>query len=206
MSKKVKKFTVIKGGGTGQPHPGQNTSDDQSFDNFTAKDKQNTYVEELYYQHRNSLSRYLKGILPNTEDVNEILHETYIRVLNRDSLDKLDENARAYLFTIATNLVRDQFRKHSVLLDKENIPHEEANLINDDISPERMLEWEKSLALLKKELFKLKPLTRQIFMLHRFEEMTYPEIAKETGVSTRTVERHMHRAIQGLQNCLRDFL
>lgn len=201
MPENIKNFSVIQGGANDDAPA--NKALNQELHN---KSKQNLYVEDLYYKHKTSLSQYLKNVLPNIEDVDEIMHETYIRLLNQESLEKLDENARAYLFTVATNLARDQFRKRANEFSKEHIPVENVNLINQDMPPERMLEWEKSLNLLKQEIMKLKPLTRQIFILHRFDEMTYPEIAKKVGVSTRTVERHMFKALQGLQHCLRDLI
>jgi RNA polymerase sigma-70 factor (ECF subfamily) len=43
-------------------------------------------------------------------------------------------------------------------------------------------------------------------LLSRFDELTYPEIAQNLNISTRTVERHMSAAFAALQHSLEDFL
>jgi RNA polymerase sigma factor (sigma-70 family) len=40
--------------------------------------------------------------------------------------------------------------------------------------------------------------TREIFLAHRLDDMSYAEIAQRTGLSVREVERHMARAIYRL--------
>lgn len=47
-------------------------------------------------------------------------------------------------------------------------------------------------------------LTREIFLANRLDGMTYPEIARGTGLSVRKVERHMARAIVMLDRGLHD--
>jgi DNA-directed RNA polymerase specialized sigma24 family protein len=68
-------------------------------------------VEALFLQYRGPLLRYLSGLLPNPDDAAEVLQETYLRLLRQDSPDRLGGDARAYLFQVATNLVRDYFRQ-----------------------------------------------------------------------------------------------
>ncbi|RYG00151.1 MAG: RNA polymerase sigma-70 factor, partial [Chitinophagaceae bacterium] len=55
-------------------------------------------------------------------------------------------------------------------------------------------------------LLSLPEMTRRIFLLSRFDEMTYPEIARALDISTRTVERHMSTAFKVLQHSLEDLL
>src|SRR5690554_5344224 len=75
-------------------------------------DKHDGFVERLYHQYRTSLSHYVAGMLPGgQQDAEVIIQETYIRLLRQSSLEHLQANARAYIFTIATNLVRDSLRK-----------------------------------------------------------------------------------------------
>lgn len=44
---------------------------------------------------------------------------------------------------------------------------------------------------------------REIFMAHALDRMSYDEIAAQTGLSVRRVERHMARAISKLTKQLR---
>jgi len=59
---------------------------------------------------------------------------------------------------------------------------------------------------LHKALEKLPAEAAEAFRLHRMENMTYPEIALNLGVSVRTVEVRISRALSLLREALRDFL
>lgn len=207
------KLTVIDG----KKEPGAKTTGYGTFsreknvelklDTSSADSKKQTeYVETLYHKYHDSLLRYLRCLLPGDEDAIEILQETYIRLLKQESLDRLETNARAYLFTVATNLVRDCLRKRTSQYHNHHIPFDELKIPNGTSSPDRIAAWHESLNTLKKALLELTPLTRRIFIQHRFEQMTYPEIASSLKISTRTVERHMCTAIRHMQHWLRDLI
>lgn len=53
-------------------------------------------------------------------------------------------------------------------------------------------------------MLRLPPLTREIFMAHRLDDMPYEEIARRTGLTLRQVERHIARAIIELDRGLRN--
>jgi RNA polymerase sigma factor (sigma-70 family) len=63
--------------------------------------------------------------------------------------------------------------------------------VADDPDPERLNALEKAVSRLPRT-------TREIFLAHRLEDMSYEEIAHRTGLSVRQVERHMARAIYRL--------
>lgn len=164
-------------------------------------------AENLYHTYRPGLLKYLTGMLPGgRQDALEILHETYIRLLQHDNLERLRENPRAYIFTIATNLVTDLLRRRNSRQQDQHDSFDELEFPSDEMTPTRALDWEQSLAQLKEALMRLPELTRQIFLLSRFDELTYPEIARTLNISTRTVERHMSTAFTALQHSLEDFL
>jgi RNA polymerase sigma-70 factor (ECF subfamily) len=52
----------------------------------------------------------------------------------------------------------------------------------------------------------LRESTRAVFLLHHVERLTYPEIARRQGVTTRTVEREMARALTHCAGQLQPFL
>ena len=59
------------------------------------------------------------------------------------------------------------------------------------------------LARLEQAVLRLKPLTRQIFLACRLDGYSYVEIAEQTGLSVRGVEKQMSRAIKQLGRHLR---
>jgi len=169
--------------------------------------KNSPLVEALYQQYQQSLLSYLSGIMPcGRQDAQEILHETYIRLLRHNDLARLEENPRAYIFTIATNLARDALRRRRSRKEDAHRDLDDYELETAEPSPMHSASWQQSINLLKQALLKLKPQTQKIFYLSRFEELTYPEIAKQLNLSSRTIERHMSTASQHLQIALREKL
>lgn len=165
------------------------------------------YVERLYHEYRDSLLAYVGRLLPReVQDADVIIQETYVRLLRQSNLDHLKQNPRAYIFTVATNLVRDALRRHLRRHGDAHEPLNEQEHLSPEDSPPHTAQWQQSLDRLADALLELKPTTRHIFLLSRFEEMTYPEIADALAVSTRTVERHMVLALTHLQRTLDDLL
>ncbi|MBN9318276.1 MAG: sigma-70 family RNA polymerase sigma factor, partial [Caulobacterales bacterium] len=71
---------------------------------------------------------------------------------------------------------------------------------DEPISPERVLLGREKLDRALAVLQRLPARTRQIFILHRFEDMTYPRIAASLGISKSAVEKHMIRALKALHD------
>jgi RNA polymerase sigma-70 factor (ECF subfamily) len=69
--------------------------------------------------------------------------------------------------------------------------------VADDPNPDPEL-----LKKLERAMLKLPRPTREIFLAHRLDDMSYQEIADRTGLSVREVERHMARAICAIDRSL----
>lgn len=164
-------------------------------------------TESLYHTYRQSLLKYLVRLVPGgRQDALEILHETYVKLLQQENLERLRENPRAYIFTIATNLTTDWLRRRTSRRHDAHDSFDEMEFPSDEQTPQRSYAWEQSLDKVKTALLELPELTRRIFLLSRFDELSYPEIAHELDISTRTVERHMSTAFKLLQEKLDDLL
>ncbi|MGH1558579.1 sigma-70 family RNA polymerase sigma factor [Caulobacter segnis] len=68
----------------------------------------------------------------------------------------------------------------------------------DELTPERSLIGKEGVEAMLAVLDDLPDRTRHIFLLHRFEEMTYQRIARELGISVSAVEKHMMSALKAL--------
>lgn len=68
-------------------------------------------AEELFAANYPKLAGWVRRLVDDDETAHEIASEAFVRLLSRwTSLSKLD-NPQSYLFMIATNLVRDHWRK-----------------------------------------------------------------------------------------------
>ena len=157
------------------------------------------FVRQLFERYRHALQRYLLGLLRNHAAAEDVVQETYVRLLGVAGLERSDSRARGYLFKVATNLVRNRRRKRSEQSIDTALPDE---LASTDDSPELIVDFEQGLAIVKKALLELKPRCRQVFLLRASEELDYEEIAARLGISKRTVEREMQHALEVCQKRL----
>jgi len=161
------------------------------------------FVERLFAAHRTALMQYLTRLFGSSEDAEEIVQETYIRLLKFEDLGQLDSEVRRFLFRIATNLARDRFRQRKARAHDAHVPYDVIELEGQGEAPEEILDWDTGMAVLKQALLDLPPRHRQVFLLHVTENMSYRTIAKHLGVSTKTVERDLAMVLELCQSRLR---
>jgi RNA polymerase sigma-70 factor (ECF subfamily) len=157
------------------------------------------HVDLLYREHSGALRRRLRARLGSTEEANEILHDAFARLLGTRSLHTVRE-PRAYLNRILRNLLVDRSRRRStrpahVALDPEHdrpMPPEQSHAI----------EYEQMRDRYRQLVASLPPRMRQVFEMHRIEELSYREIAERLDITVRTVEWHIAEAIVRLSKGL----
>ena len=170
-------------------------------------DDHSQYVTQLFEQYRRPLMRYLTDLLSSPDDAEDIVQETYVRLLKAQELDRSGSRIRGYIFKIATNLAYDRFRHRKVTGEKipyeDTKTYEDTNLVGSNPQPDRIVDFEQGLQLVKQALLELKPRCRQVFLMRALEHLSYQDIAERLGIGTRTAEREMKHAIEFCQIKLR---
>src|SRR5690606_40940752 len=114
---------------------------------------------------------------------------------------------RAYLFKAvrfsAYNYLRWELSKHN-----HDVESKEVWLTMDSHQPEDTLLLDELSQEIQRIIENLPPQCRRVFLLSRFENKKYTEIATELGVSVKAVEAHVSKALDILRNRLKegDFL
>ncbi len=150
-------------------------------------------LELLYRNEKHALVRFFTRYRASREDAHDLAQEAFLR-LHRTELETPGRLLRpaAYLRRIARNLLLDRSkagRRH----------HADAHVSADDVplaafDEDRRLEARDSLARLEAAIRRLKPKTREVFLAHHLEGLTYADIAARTGMSVSGVEKQMGRA------------
>ncbi len=162
------------------------------------------FVDYLFRRYRQSLTNYLRGLLHSPSAAEEVLQESYIRLIQAKSLDSLESRARAFLFKIATNLARDKYRYDASRAGNQHIPLEDVELTSNESPIEQVVEWRNGLEIVKHCLLELPSRTRKAFILYTWEQLTLREVAGMLGVSSKTVERDIATALQLCQHRLQE--
>ncbi|MEO0030478.1 MAG: hypothetical protein RIS94_236 [Pseudomonadota bacterium] len=160
-----------------------------------------TLLDEMYRAQRPTLLRRLarRAGLDHAEDV---VHQVFVRLAGRGSAVAEIETPSSFLAEAARNAERDNARAARRRHDEQHVPFEEADHVGSD--PVACLEARDRLVRIERALDRLKPLTRNVFLARRLDGYSYAEIAEQTGLSVRGVEKQMSRAIQQLARHLRE--
>ncbi len=134
----------------------------------------------------------------NDQEADDLVQEVFVRLAARRPGAAM-EHAEAYIFQMAANLLRDRARRSMTRSAADRaMQAADANSF-EEISPERVLLGKQRVALLERVLGELPERTRVVFLLHRFEEMKYAEIARRLEISVSSVEKHMMEAMRRLR-------
>lgn len=130
----------------------------------------------------------------------DILQDTFLKLWrNREELDE-GLSIKSYLFTMANNAALNHFRHQKVVYAHQ------ANYKFDgqSDSPERIAESNEFYDQLLGTIENLPEKTRIAFMMSRFENLTYQEIADRTGVSIKTIETQIGKALRVIRDKLKE--
>jgi len=157
-------------------------------------------VNQLYREHSSSLVRQLTRKTGCRDLALELANEAFLRLL-RMAPGKLGriERPEAFLRQVSANLLRDWGR--SKTLRDRSRPSLEV-VAEQQLDQVAVLETRDTLRRLEHAIGKLKPNTREIFLAHRIHGLTYAEIADETGLSVKGVEKQMSKAIAKIDRLL----
>ena len=170
---------------------------------LSVADQKDKFLEDLVAAHRVPLEKYLASKLDSAEDAAEVAQEAYLRLHRMEQPQKLD-NARAFLFQVATNLAVDQLRRRTLHFrflkyEKGQAPEGEPADINaTTASPEQILDAKEKLKAMYQAVDELPFKVKQAFLLHRSNGMSYAEIADTLEVSVSSVEKYL---LQALKHC-----
>jgi RNA polymerase sigma-70 factor (ECF subfamily) len=123
-------------------------------------------------------------------DAEELLHAAYLRLL-RYRAQHVVENIAAFLVRTAVNIGVDNYRHERFIADvaPEDVGRAENSPLQDEVLAARV-----RLDRVREGLSHLTPRTREIFLMHRLEDMKYREIAERLGISQSAVEKHIAKA------------
>ena len=158
-------------------------------------------IESTFLDIQKPLLQLLKRRLGCSHTAEDLMQETYLRVLQQDPASEIG-NLRAYLFRIACNLATDHGRRAAVSSWNHLEPLEE-DLVCPKPSPEKIAETGQELDRLEQLISELPAQCRRVFLLHKVQHLSHAEIAEQLGISPRTVETHIGKALKLLRDRMR---
>lgn len=154
-------------------------------------------LDELYRSQLRPLCRFLRLKLPDPQEAEEVAHEAYMRLCRSDKRTRI-LSPRAFLYRVAVNLVTDKYRALKKRKAEVNVAElkEGEELIYEGASPEKHAAARQQLERLSDVIRNLPPRCREVFILHRFKQITHSEISHKLGISRQMVEKHIAKAVR----------
>ena len=145
---------------------------------------------ELYERLQPSLLRYLERMTGDEDIAQDVAQEAFLRLLRRTDLD--GDDARLWIFTVATNLVRDHgravVRRQRLLLARPVLP-------GAPPAPDVEAERSERVAQVREALRQLSDRDQQLLLM-REEGFRYQEMAEAVGVAPGSVGTLIARALK----------
>ena len=149
------------------------------------KGKEEAY-RQLIEEYGNKLLRTCYLILKDKEEAEDVVQETFIKVFNKIDTFKEQSGFYTWIYAIAINLTRDRMRMKQDFLELKD-----EWIGNDNV--ESLVEINIDRELLRKEIFSLNSLYREVLVLFYFDELSIKEISSLLNEKEGTIKSKLSR-------------
>lgn len=163
-------------------------------------------LKRIYGENVAALRSFLRVRLSSADEVEDVVQDTWMRLARIGNLhEKISGargDARAYILSIAGNLIVDRARRNAVreIYARDRKWRAEAEVSVD--TPESTLATAQELERAKAVILTLSPRCRRAFILSRVRHLSYRQIADEMGVPVKRVEKYISRALAAISEAV----
>lgn len=154
------------------------------------------FAEEVQ-PHEPSLRSYLRGLFPSLPDIDDLVQESYVRLIRTRSAGRISY-VKAFLFTTARNVALDIFRRRRVVRIEGVADLAKLSVIEDRPGVADALGRQQELELLAAAVRTLPDRCRQVLTLRLLYDYSHKQIAAELGISEHTVKAQLAK---GTRRC-----
>jgi RNA polymerase sigma-70 factor (family 1) len=159
------------------------------------------FMETLFKTCFSFVCKTIYRIVQDTATAEDLAQDVFIKIWNRRDALK-DVYFKAYLHRAAINMALDHIDKH-----KRRGAHVQMEDHLEPIQPvSSSIALKQTTQHIQQAIDRLPEKCREIFILSRYEELSYREIATTLSISIKTVENQMMTALKKLRVSLQDYL
>ncbi|MGH8159787.1 MAG: RNA polymerase sigma factor [Rhodanobacter sp.] len=155
-----------------------------------------TFWARMFVTHQGALSSFFRRRVADPWDVQDLAQEVYVRLLrgDGDAASSID-NPEAYLFTVASNLVKE----HAVRQKRRAFSVDITKVLPELEAPSGSAEDETAREYRRQQvtemLDRLPPRCKAVMVMQYREGMSYEEIAVQLGVSIHMIKKYVVKAL-----------
>lgn len=140
-----------------------------------------------------ALRRFVAKRVRNSADVEDILQDVAARIAGRDRSVAVD-NKTAFLFSVASNLMRDRDRRGLVRRQNEHVALDNVEIADPAALQDEVVDIRQRLRRFMTALGTLPRKEREVFVAHRVEGQTLLDVAQQAGLSLAQVRKLVEHA------------
>jgi RNA polymerase sigma-70 factor (ECF subfamily) len=154
---------------------------------------------ELVRRHAPAMGRFLYSSGASRDEIDDLVQETFFRAFRRLDGWRGEASFRSWLFTIASNALRDEYRRRK---GRRMLSLEDRDLV-DSADPHADLAAAETADRLREGIAALPRLQRAVFLLRTQEGAGYTDIAAALGTTPGAARVHYHHAVKRLKELVR---
>lgn len=160
-------------------------------------------MDDLARRFGGALRRFFQRRVRQTSDIDDLVQEVFLRLVKYGGIDHI-ENVDRYVFSTASNLLRDRWRDRSVKGAglHEGLPEDFQD--ESAFSPERVIEAKEKLARLMLLIGQLPVKTQAAFVLCEIHGYSHADAAEDLGMSPRNLRKHLRKAFDHIDAARRN--
>ncbi len=160
--------------------------------------------ELLFTTHYSNLCSYANGFLKDLDASEEIVQEVMVKIwMNREEL-KINTSIESYIFRAVRNGSLNLLKHVNIREEYKSFKERENQSLQHSLEDE-MISTELE-GKIRQAIDQLPLERRKIFIMSRYNGLTYNQIASKLDISVKTVENQMGKALKFLREELADYL
>jgi RNA polymerase sigma-70 factor (ECF subfamily) len=160
--------------------------------------------EQVFKTHFKNLHAYSYTIIRDETAAEEVVQQVFFKLWERSKTLSISGSVAAYLYRAVYNESLNYLKHQKVQRDYQQ--HYTHTMKNESEITGKKFSAKELEGRLMHALNELPEQCRTVFQLSRFEELRYREIAEHLGISVKTVENQMGKALKILRSKLIEFL
>lgn len=162
------------------------------------------FLEETFHCLYEGLHRYAYSLTGDNEVAKDVVQQVFMNLWERRDRLNISTSVKSYLFRAVHNFC--------INMHNRTVRHDSIDHLSDDemsavagVQPELLTEIKELQAIIEHTIELLPPHCRLVFKKSREENKSYPTIARELGISPKTVEAQMSKALKNIRSALEKY-
>jgi RNA polymerase sigma-70 factor (ECF subfamily) len=161
-------------------------------------------LDQVYTAHYVPLYHYAYTMLDDAELAEEMVQQVFLKLLEKKGPVTIQVSIKSYLYKAVHNECLNHFKHQKVKLAHVAAASQQLHYHTD--TPSGKMQYKELEMRLQDAINALPEQCRTIFQMSRFEDLKYADIALQLGLSIKTVENQMGKALKRLRLQLADYL